>query len=80
MSLQNHLEHNKGLFMYTVLNNKAPEYIPNLFTQTPSHYSSSRNYQLSLSRPRIDILKTKITVSGAFPQENGKKKKEKEKN
>ena len=36
MSLQNQPEYNKGLFMYRVLSNEAPEYIPNLYTHTSS--------------------------------------------
>ena len=63
MSLQKQLEYNKGLFMYRLLSNEAPEYISNLYTHTPSRYSSSRNY---LPRPRIDIFKTSISFSGAF--------------
>ena len=65
MSLQKQLEYNKGLFMYRVLSNEAPEYISNLYTYTPSRYSNSRNYHLSLPRPRIDIFKTSISFSGA---------------
>ena len=42
MSLQKQLEYNKGLSMYWVLDNEAPEYISNLYTHTPSRYS--RNY------------------------------------
>ena len=66
MSLQKQLEYNKGLFMYRVLSNEAPEYIFNLYTHTPSRYSNSRNYHLSLPRPRIDIFKTSISFSGAY--------------
>ena len=66
MSLQKQTEYNKGLFMYRVLSNEAPEYISNLYTYTPSRYSSSRNYNLSLPRPRIDIFKTSISFSGAY--------------
>ena len=66
MSLQKQLEYNKGLFMYRVLSNEAPEYIFNLYTNTPSRYSSSRNYHLSLPSPRIDIFKTVISFSGAY--------------
>ena len=66
MSLQKQLEYNKCLFMYRVLSNEAPEYISNLYTHTPSCYSNSRNYQFSLSRPRIDIFKTSISFSGAY--------------
>ena len=36
MSLQKQLEYNKGLFMYRLLSNEAPEYISNLYTHTPS--------------------------------------------
>ena len=56
MSLQKQLEYNKGLFVYRVLNSEAPEYISNMYTHTPSRYSNSKNYQLSLPRPRIDII------------------------
>ena len=66
MSLQKQLEYNEGLFMYRLLSNKAPEYISNLYTHTPSRYSNSRNYYLSLPRPRIDIFKTSISFSGAY--------------
>ena len=70
MSLQKknpkNLEYNKGLFMYRLLSNEALEYISNLYTHTPSRYSNSRNYHLSLPRPRIDIFKTSISFSGAF--------------
>ena len=34
MSLQKQLEYDKGLFMYKVLSNEAPEYIFNLHTHT----------------------------------------------
>ena len=66
MSLQKQLEYNKGLFVYRVLSNEAPEYISNLYTHTPSRYCNSRNYHLSLPRPRIDIFKTSISFSGAY--------------
>ena len=58
MSLQKQLEYDKGLFVYRVLNSEAPEYVSNLYTHThtPSRYSNSTNYQLSLPRPRIDII------------------------
>ena len=35
-SLQKQLEYNKGLFMYRVLNNEAPEYLSNLYTHIHS--------------------------------------------
>ena len=37
MSLQKQLEYNKGLFMYSLLSNEAPEYISNLYTHTLPH-------------------------------------------
>ena len=37
MSLQKQLEYNKGLVMYRVLSNEAPEYISNLYTHTLPH-------------------------------------------
>ena len=66
MILQKQLEYNKGLFIYRVLNNEAPEYISNLYTHTPSRYSNSRSYHLSLPRPRTDIFKTSVSFSGAY--------------
>ena len=66
MNLQKQPEYNKGLFMYRVLNNEAPEYISNLYKHTPSRYSNSRNYKLSLPRPRIDVFRTSIPFAGAF--------------
>ena len=66
MRLQKQLEYNKGLFMYWVLSNEAPVYISNMCTHTPSCYSSSRNYHLSLPRPRIDIFKTNISFYGSY--------------
>ena len=46
----------KDLFIYWVGNSEASEYIFNLYTHPPSCYSSSRNCQLSLPRPSIDIF------------------------
>ena len=66
ISLQKNLEYNKGLFMYRVLSNEVPGYISNLYTHIPSRYSNSRNYHLSLPRPRIDIFKTSISFSGVY--------------
>ena len=70
MSLQKQLEYNKGLFMYRVFSNEAPRYISNLYTHTPSRYSNSRNYHLSLPRPRIDIFKTSISFPGVYMWNN----------
>ena len=61
MSLQKQLEYNKGLFVYRVLSNDLYTH-----THTPSRYSDSRNYQLSLPRPKIDVFKTSISFSGAY--------------
>ena len=66
MSLQKQLEYNKGLFIYRLLSNEAPEYISNLYAHTPSRCSNSRNYHLSLPRPRIDIFKTSKSFSGVY--------------
>ena len=63
MSLQKQLEYNKGLFVNRVLSNEAPKYISNLYKHTPSRYSNSRNYQLSLPRPRIDIYSKQVYPS-----------------
>ena len=56
MSLHKQLEYSKGLFVYRILHNEAPEYISNVYTHTPSHYSNYRNYQLSSPRRSIDVL------------------------
>ena len=66
MSRQKQLEDNKGLFIYRVLSNEAQEYISGLYIHTSSRYSNSRNYHLSLPRPRIDIFKTSTSFSGAY--------------
>ena len=66
MSLQKQREYNKGLFMYRVLSSESPGYISKLYTHTPSRYSNSRNYQLSLPRPRINIFKTGISFCGVY--------------
>ena len=66
MSLQKQLEYNKVFFMYRVLSNEAPENISNLYTHTPSRCSNSKNYHLSLHRPKIDIFRTSISFSGAY--------------
>ena len=63
---QKHSEYNKGLLMYRVLSNEAPGYISNLYTRTPSRYSNSRNYHLSLPRPRIDIFIISISFAGVY--------------
>ena len=65
MSLQKQPEYNKGLFMYRVLSNEAPEYIANLYT----HNSNSKNSHLSLPRPRIDIFKNTIILLWCFSME-----------
>ena len=52
--------------MYRALKNEVSEYISKLYTHPLSGYSSSRNYHLSLPRPRIDIFKTSISFSGAY--------------
>ena len=45
MSLHKQVQYNKGLFMYRILNNEAPElYLT--WTHPPSRCSNSRNYQL----------------------------------
>ena len=63
MSRQKQLEDNKGLFIYRVLSNEAQEYISGLYIHTSSRYSNSRNYQLSLPRPRIDIYSKQVYPS-----------------
>ena len=63
MSPHKQLEYNNRLFIYRVLNREAPECISNLYSCHPSRCSNSRNYQLSLPKPRTDILKTSISLS-----------------
>ena len=66
MSLLKQLEYNKGLFMYRVLNNKAREYISNIYTLLPHAIPSLGTIHPGLPRPRIDILKTSISFSGVY--------------
>ena len=40
--------------------------ISNLYIHPPPRCCNSRNYQLSLARPRIDIFTTNIAFAGAF--------------
>ena len=56
MTLHKQLEYYKDLFIYWVGNSEASKYVFNLYTPPPSCYSNSRNYQLSLPWPRIDIF------------------------
>ena len=57
--------YNKGLFVCRILSNDII-YIYNLYTHPPSCYSDSRNYHLSLPRPRMDIFKTSLAFWGIF--------------
>ena len=59
------MECNKDLFMYRVINNETPEFISNMYTPPPSRCFNSRDYQLHLPRPRIDIFKRGIAFSAA---------------
>ena len=48
-SLQKQPEYKKGLFMYRVLNNEAPEYISNLFTHSLTLIQLSNLFTHSLT-------------------------------
>ena len=53
--------------MYKALNYAVPEYIANQYTHPPWRYSNSRNHDLDLPRPWIDIFKTSVaSYSGAL--------------
>ena len=66
MSLYQQLKYAQSVFMYKALNYAAPEYTSNLYTHPLSRYSNSRNNDLDLPRPSIDIFKTSIAYSGAL--------------
>ena len=65
ISIHKQMECNKDLFMYRVINNETPEFISNMYTPPPSRCFNSRDYQLHLPRPRIDIFKRGIAFSAA---------------
>jgi len=64
LPLKEQLVFTKGLFMYKILIGLAPPYLSQLFTERQSQYANSRNH-LNIFRPRIDLVKTSISYSGA---------------
>ena len=65
MSVHKQLEYNKGLFVCRVLSNDIYIYVCT-HTHPPSRYSNSRNYHLSLPRPRMDKFKTSLVFFCIF--------------
>ena len=64
LSLKDLLKCNKLIFIYKILNHKAPSYLQNMFTHSHSYYTSYKQ-NLILPKPRIDIYKTSLSYSGA---------------
>ena len=56
----------KAILMFTTLNNSAPEYLRNLFTDRNTHYSlRNADGKLNLPRPRTDYMKRSFSYCGA---------------
>ena len=56
----------KAILMFKTLNNRAPEYLRNLFTDRNLHYSLRDTCgKLNLPRPRTDYMKRSFSYCGA---------------
>ena len=56
----------KAILMFKTLNNRAPEYLRNLFIDRNTHYDlRNAGGKLNLPRPRTDYLKRSFSYSGA---------------
>ena len=56
----------KAILMFKTLNNSAPEYLRNLFTDRNTHYSlRNAEGKLNLPRPRTDYMKQSFSYCGA---------------
>ena len=64
LNLPQQLAYNKGVVMYTVLNNNSPNSLAQLFTSHQSHYTNFRN-NFYVPRPRLHLFKTSISFAGA---------------
>jgi len=64
LPLRKHFLLNKGAFMRKIQSSAAPQYLSDLFSPAASPYKTARN-SLFIPRPRLDILKTSISYSGA---------------
>ena len=62
LSFHKQLDYNNGVFMYRALTNNAPVYISSLYK---APHSSFRNNYLQSPKPRTDLSKTSIALSGA---------------
>ena len=52
--------------MFKILNNRAPEYLRNLFIDRNTHYNlRNAGGKLNLPRPRTDYLKRSFSYGGA---------------
>ena len=62
----NSLEKQKAILMFKTLNNRAPEYLSNLFIDRNTHYNlRNAGGKLNLPRPRTDYLKRSFSYGGA---------------
>ena len=64
LPLRKHFIFNKGVFMYKLLTQPAPEYIRTLFTASNSR-NSRLAQALSVPYPRLDIFKSSLSYSGS---------------
>ena len=56
----------KAILMFKTLNNNAPEYLRNLFTDRNTHYSlRNAEGKLKLTRPRTDYMKRSFSYCRA---------------
>ena len=63
LPLRKHLEFNKAIFMYKIVNGLAPLYLQCLLHQTPSRYTVYRR-NFAYPRPLKDIFKSSFSFSG----------------
>ena len=64
LPLSKHFIFNKGVFMYKLLRQSAPEYLKTLFTAANSR-NSRLAQALSVPYPRLDIFKNSLAYSGS---------------
>ena len=64
LPLEQHLFYNKAIFMHKIQHDEAPSYLADMFQYTRSPYTCFK-FNLSCSKPRIDIYKSSLSYAGA---------------
>ena len=64
LPLEKQFEYNKCIMMYKVVCDMAPTYLCTIFERSQTRYENSRS-DLKPIRPRIDLVKTSLSFSGA---------------